>query len=213
MLNSNLQQLIRCTKPHDKIIFMTQNTIHISETLIIVHDLEFVTAKNSPSIDSPREVGMTTIACPKSGPVLMVNTSSFKATGFSIVGCSSASGHGAIVIRRQSNVIFKHLDVKDNRNTGLYLKRNSHVTLIDALLEGNQASENGGAIHVIDKAVINIVNSTIKGNKANSGLGGGIFLGDRVVAFMANCIVTGKSMSQSTKQIALWIYIIIWIYR
>eukprot|EP00210_Caulerpa_lentillifera_P008073 g7709.t1 len=194
MLSSNLQQLIRCTKPHDKIIFMTLGTIEISETLKIVHDLEFVTVKTIPSMPSYREVDVTIIACPKSGPALLVNGSSFKANRFRIVGCSSASGHGAIVIGPGSNAIFNYFDVKDNQNTGLFIWENSNVTLYEAWFYKNQASGNGSAIQANRDASITIERSYFTGNIASKGCGGAIYGGYRVNLFIRMSYIEGKYM-------------------
>eukprot|EP00210_Caulerpa_lentillifera_P008098 g7732.t1 len=157
LLHNNLQHLISCTKPQDIIEFRTRKTIKITKSLKIFHDLEFVT--NTQTSND----GLTTIACPKTGPVLLINAPSFKVDGLRIVRCSNSSGHGTILVRPRSKVLFRRLYIQDNTNNGLFVQRNSNVTLIDALLEGNRASKRGGAIHAKGESVINIINSTIKG--------------------------------------------------
>lgn len=72
LLGSNLEELIRCTRPSDKVFFSTQQVIRLDVTVTIPHALEFSRAPQ-PNIGSEESDASTTVfTCPTSGPALSV---------------------------------------------------------------------------------------------------------------------------------------------
>lgn len=72
LLNNNLNELIRCTNPFDKVLFRTKEVIRPTEALEISHELEFLSISQATLESQNGDANATIFTCPKSGPVFLV---------------------------------------------------------------------------------------------------------------------------------------------
>lgn len=72
LLRGDLQLLIDCTRPLDRLVFVNNQLIRVERTLKIVHELEFFGASLYKYKEKQRGHEAASFTCPYSGPLFSV---------------------------------------------------------------------------------------------------------------------------------------------
>lgn len=72
ILGNNPQELIPCTKRHDRVTFILAGMHKFNQTMVVFHDLEFI-SKSSEANDIHNETrSVAVFTCPEAGPFLTI---------------------------------------------------------------------------------------------------------------------------------------------
>lgn len=72
LFHHDLQELILCTRPRDRVIFQLQDPVHLNKTMRVSHELEFIAKAFDISEEEQKEASLASFLCPESGVVLVV---------------------------------------------------------------------------------------------------------------------------------------------
>jgi len=182
ILENDPQKLIQCTEPDDRVVLNLIGVHKFKKTLVVFHNLEFVS--KSPQVgdnnNAPR--GATTFTCPDGGPFIRIKYGTresffcclrncwlfrsigFNASGFVIQNCTESSGEGAIVIESRSRVTIKTTEFNGNQKRAIYIASYTSLTLKSCYFEKNGNHDDlGGAIRVLNSASLSIFSSSFYG--------------------------------------------------